>query len=134
MTDFAVRFIAEAYGMDLETARAILDRPLPTPEECEDAAASALAALIEAGLADGASLLSVCKLLLRGSVDEVGIWPNSRRCGAYCLRAPSDPVLRDLGHLGAALVELSYTVRDPARARTEARALMVRFLSERGAT
>jgi hypothetical protein len=36
------------------------------------------------------------------------------------MRGPTDPVLRLIARVGAGLVELSYTVRDPARALGEA--------------
>jgi hypothetical protein len=104
---------------------------LPTLEQAEDAAATAMAELLmdalersrcsgprpwneEPGLED---YVNACRELLRGPVDE----DYSRRPGGYCMRAPRDPGLYALGRYGARLVELSYTARDLARALEEAR-------------
>ena len=94
---------------------------LLTPEEAEDAAAGALASLIYDGLrhwlprAGRTALVAVCREVLRGTLDE----DYSRRPGGYCMKAPTDPTLRALGKFGARVVELSYTARDPARARLD---------------
>jgi hypothetical protein len=98
---------------------------LPTPQQAEDAAANALGQLIvqgiESRMAEPGTTFDVAARatahdLLRWPVDE----DYSRRPGGYCMRAPIDPVLRAIAHVGAGMVELSYTVRDPARALAEA--------------
>lgn len=94
---------------------------LPTIDQAEDAAANALARLIWHGLdprdlvAMPTRLPGVCRELLRGPLAE----DYSRRPGGYCMRSPRDPTLRAIGRFGARVVELSYTSRDPARARLE---------------
>jgi len=112
-----------------------------TPEQAEDAAASALATLVvvalledpkaeqlndygwrvrtlarELGTTHRQIMVRACRLLLRGPLDE----DYSRRPGGYCMRAPADPALRELGRYGARLVELSYTARDASQALLEA--------------
>jgi hypothetical protein len=98
---------------------------LPTLRQAEDAAANALADLMCQGIESHTNdprttfedaVRETARELLRGPLDE----DHSRRWGGYCMRAPTDPVLGTIGHVGAALVELSYTVRDPARALAEA--------------
>jgi hypothetical protein len=98
---------------------------LPTLAQAEDAAANALGQLIGQGIedrmAEPGTPLSVAaretaRELLRGPLAE----DYSRRPGGYCMRAPTDPVLRAIAHVGARMVELSYTVRDPVRALAEA--------------
>ncbi len=98
---------------------------LPTRQQAEDAGANALAALLRRGIErhlrePGATfddaLREAARDVLRGSLDEA---IRGQR-GGYCMRAPTDPVLYAIGRLGAALVELSYTVRNPARAVAEA--------------
>jgi hypothetical protein len=105
---------------------ASVSHELPTIEQAEDAAANALGRLICQGIAAHSAepgstgidaVRETARDLLRGPLDE----DYTRRPGGYCMRAPADPVLREIGRLGARLVELSYTVRDPARAVAEAR-------------
>ena len=93
---------------------------IPTAEQAEDAAARALARLIQEGFRRHHHLLPVCRELLRGPLVEDG----SRVPGGYALKAPSDPTLREIGHIGAQLVELSYTVPNVERAAREARDLV----------
>jgi hypothetical protein len=106
---------------------------LPTLAQAEDAAANALGQLIvqgiESHIAEPETTFEVAgretaRDLLRGPLAE----DYSRRHGGYCMRAPIDPVLRAISHVGAGMVELSYTVRDPARASAEA----VRLFEELG--
>ena len=68
-------------------------------------------------------MVLACRELLRGPLAEDG----SREPGGYCMKAPTDPVLYELGRFGARLVELSYTVPDPLRAMDEAAELWARF-------
>lgn len=98
---------------------------LPTLDQAEDSAANALADLICQGIESRTrdqrttfeeAVRETARDLLRGPLDE----DYSRLPGGYCMRAPADPVLREIGQVGARLVELSYTVRDPDRALAEA--------------
>jgi hypothetical protein len=109
---------------------------LITNDQAEDAAATAMALLLEEVLTrrrpdrpamevypaplaiPWPDLVAACRVLLRGPVAE----DLSRRPGGYCMRAPEDPQLYALGRLGAHLVELSYTSRNATRARVEAMA------------
>jgi hypothetical protein len=93
---------------------------IPTAEEAEDAAARALARLIQEGFRRHRHLLPVCRELLRGPLIEDG----SRLPAGYGMRSPIDPTLIEIGHIGARLVELSYTVPNVARALQEARDLV----------
>jgi hypothetical protein len=107
--------------------------PLPTVEQAEDAAASALARLIWDGLhrrgwddRDGLFLsdfVTACRELLRGPLADDG----TRRPGGYCMKAPTDPTLWALGRFGAQLVEISYQVRNVPRALDEFEALLEEF-------
>jgi hypothetical protein len=133
VADFAARTLAEMHGVDALTAEALLSVVLPTVGQAEDAAANALAGLIADALTDypteivsPATLRVICRDLLRGPVDE----DYSRRPGGYCMRSPTDPTRRAIGHLGAQLVERSYMTTDPARALALARELWADFEKE----
>jgi hypothetical protein len=111
-------------GFDRVGAAAVSE--LPTLAQAEDAAANALADLILQGLESRRgrpgitlrdALREIARELLRGPVDEA----DRGQRGGYCMRAPADPVLGQIRHVGNRLVELSYTVHDPARALEEAR-------------
>ena len=93
---------------------------IPTSAEADDAAARALMRILQAGLGQRRPLIDICRELLRGPLLE----DYSREPGGYCMRAPSDPTIHEIGRIGARLVELSYTVRDPANAQREARELV----------
>jgi hypothetical protein len=93
---------------------------IPTSADAEDAAARALMRLIQSGLGAGKPLLTICRELLRGPLDEDG----SRVPGGYCMKAPTEPELIEIGRIGARLVELSYTVGMVSRARREAREMV----------
>jgi hypothetical protein len=97
---------------------------IPTAEQAEDAAARALARLIQEGFRRHRHLLPVCRELLRGPLTEDG----TRALGGYVMRLPSDPVLVEIARIGARLVELSYTVPNVQRAAREA-ALLVEPIS-----
>jgi hypothetical protein len=106
---------------------------LPTNDQAEDAAASAMAHLLVEALAraadvtvldlalDGGTfgiegLVVACRELLRGPVAE----DYSRQPGGYCMRAPTHPTLQLIARTGARLVEISYTVPTAFRAMVEA--------------
>ena len=93
---------------------------VPTVEQADDAAARALMRLIQAGYGRKLPLIDICRELLRGPLTE----DYSRKPGGYAMRGPVDPTLIEIARLGARLVELSYTVRDPVRALAEAREMV----------
>jgi hypothetical protein len=107
-----------------------------TVDQAEDAAAVAMARLLEGALERQGPFFSVlpdldtltvaCRELLRGPVVEAfGI--DQPHLGGYCMKAPTDPTLAALGHLGAQLVEISYQVRNVPRALDEVDALLEEF-------
>jgi len=112
---------------------------LPTVGQVEDAAASAMARLLWSALEArgwrddpdtqdiGTPVLEdfagACRDLLRGPLAE----DYSRELGGYCMKSPTDPTLRALGHLGARLVEISYQVRTVPHALDEVDALLEEF-------
>jgi hypothetical protein len=105
---------------------------LPTLQQANDAGVNALAdlawELLESHLAEpGVSfrdaVWETARDLLRGPVGE----DYSRRPGGYYMRPPTHPVIVAIADVGVRLVEMSYGVRDPARALTEAQRLFAQL-------
>ncbi len=106
-----------------------MEPELLTVDQAEDAAANALADLLvqalerqdvcffdeldhDAGARIRDGVRAACRELLRGPLDE----DYSRQLGGYCMKAPTDPTLRGLGHAGGLIVEMSYTSPKPSDA------------------